>query len=72
MPLTGQIKNQLTTQVETVFDAIEAGTAFDTNDWIHDSWAFTSSGRQYVVQITPEGSIGNASVVMRIKRTMLP
>lgn len=71
MPLTGAVKNQITGQIDTVFDAIEAGTAFENPEWIHTSFGFTAGGNQYVVTVIPEGSYADAEVVVRIKRTPL-
>ena len=71
MPLTGTVRNQITAQIDTVFDAIEAGTAFENPDWIHQSFRFTSNGRQYDVTVLPEGTYANALVVVRIQRNPL-
>ena len=68
MPLTGNIRNQITNQIDDVFDAINAGTAFDNSEWIHQSFAFNAGGRDYIVQVLPEGYEQYASVICRIKR----
>jgi len=71
MPLTGQVKNQITAQIDAVFDAIDAGTAFENPDWIHQAFRFTANGRVYDVTVLPEGSYANAVVVVRIQRNPL-
>lgn len=68
MPLTTTVKNEIAARLDALFDAIEAGTAFDTQDWLHDSRVFTAGTRRYCVQMAPEGDAKNPSVVMRIKR----
>ncbi len=68
MPLTNQVKNQIAAQLDALFDAIAAGTAFTTNDWVHQSFAFTLSGQSYTVSIVPAGSAANPTVVLRLKR----
>jgi hypothetical protein len=68
MPLTNTVKTQISTQLDALFDAIVAGTAFTTNDWIHQSFTFSSGGRQYTVVILPSGSATNPEVVVRLKR----
>lgn len=71
MPLTGAVRNQITAQIDAVFDAIEAGTAFDNPEWIHQSFAFTANGHQYVVTVVPEGTLTDAEVIVRIQRTAI-
>lgn len=71
MPLTGTVRNQITAQIDTVFDAIEAGTAFDNPDWIHQSFGFTANGHQYAVTVLPGGSVAHPEVIVRIQRTAL-
>ena len=69
MPLAGTVKNQISAQIDQVFATIEAGTAFDNEDWIHNSTTFSAGGFNYVIQVGPEGDLANPSVVARIKRT---
>lgn len=68
MPLTTTVKNQIAARLDTLFDAIEAGTAFETQDWLHDSRVFAVGERHYCVQMAPEGDVKNPSVVLRVKR----
>lgn len=50
MPLTTTVKNQINSRLDTLFDAIEAGTAFPATTWLHQSAVFSVSTRQYAVQ----------------------
>lgn len=68
MPLTGNIRNQITDQIDAVFDAITAGTAFDNAEWIHQSFNFSTGGRSYIVMVYPDGDSNYATVVVQIKR----
>ena len=68
MPLTGAIKNQITGQIDLIFDAIAAGTAFDTNEWIHTSFNFTAGGFTYNVLCLPEGDIAHPRVMVQIQK----
>jgi hypothetical protein len=65
MPLNSTVKTQLATQIDQAFDAVEAGTAEGTHEWMHESFGFAVAGRRYVVSVRPAGR----SVVIRIKRT---
>jgi hypothetical protein len=71
MPLTNTVKNQIAAQIDALYDAIVAGTAFNTNDWIHQSFGFSAGGRQYTVVALPAGSTANPEVVLRLKRLPL-
>jgi hypothetical protein len=68
MPLSNPVKNQITGQIDALFDAIIAGTAWTNDEWIHQSFVFTAGGREYIVVVTPEGNDAYASVRVIIKR----
>ena len=71
MPLTGSVKNQITGQIDAVWDAIAAGTALENLEWIHQAIFFTAGGFKYGVVVMPEGTLGNEMVVVKIKRNSL-
>ncbi len=68
MPLTGTVRNQITGQIDVVFDAIAAGTAYDNHDWIHQAFQFSAGGFTYDVTVLPAGDLAHPSVVMNIQR----
>lgn len=68
MPLGASIRNQITGQIDAIFDAIAAGTAFENQTWEHQSFGFSAGGRTYVVMCRPGGDARYAQVVVTIKR----
>lgn len=68
MPLTGTVKNQITAQIDKVWDAIVAGTAWTNPEWIHETFLFTANGFTYDVVVVPAGSPASPRVDVQISR----
>ena len=68
MPLTGAVKNQITTQIDKVWDAIVAGTAWDNQEWVHEIFLFSAGGFSYSVTVLPAGSPSSPRVDVQISR----
>lgn len=51
MPLTGQIRNQMASQVEAAFNAIEASDETALAELSHQSISFSVSGVNYIFMV---------------------
>lgn len=68
MPLTGAVKNQITAQINKVWDAITAGTAWDNPEWVHETFIFSANGVTYNVLVVPAGGPSSPRVDVQISR----
>lgn len=71
MPLTNTIKNQIAAQLDTIFDAIAAGTAFTNPESLTLSTTFTAGGRTFRLKVSPDGESGYARIIVLLKRMPL-
>ena len=71
MPLPTSHRNAILAQLSAAFDALEAGTLFDSNEWIHQSFEFSIGGRTYIVSLQPLGDDRYAMINVLIKRRPL-
>lgn len=69
MPIHASVRNQLLGMIDSLFDEVDAGTAFTSADWVHQSFGFTANGHSYVATVRPERYQSRASVIVTIKRT---
>jgi hypothetical protein len=68
MPLPASPRNAILSQLNAMFDAMEAGTLFTNLEWAHQSFEFTASGRRFIVRAVPAGSDDYAIINLTIKR----
>jgi len=71
MPLPVNHRNAILAQLNAAFDELEAGTLFDSNKWIHQSFEFSTGGRTYIVSVSPQGADRYAKILILIKRRPL-
>jgi|MudIll2142460700_1097286.scaffolds.fasta_scaffold04945_6 hypothetical protein len=67
MPAPTTLRTSVGNLLNTLWDAVEAGTAFDT-EWAHSSIFLAAGGRNLVLQIGIDLSNGQPVMVIRIKR----
>lgn len=67
MPLTGQTRNNILSQLDAAFAALEAGQV-PGPDFIHQSFEFTLQGVRYIVQVHGEHSGSYPYLILSIKR----
>jgi len=70
MPLPTNQRNAILAQLSDAFDALEAGTLFE-QDFIHQSFEFSTGGRTYVVIFQPQGDANYSIISLLIKRRPL-
>ena len=68
MPLPANHRNAILAQLNAAFDALEAGTLFESNEWIHQAFEFSVGGRTYIVILQPEGNASYSRIQLLIKR----
>jgi len=71
MPLPTNHRNAILAQLSAAFDALEAGTLFENNEWIHQAFEFSTGGRTYIVHLQPFGDERYARIMISIKRMPL-
>jgi len=71
MPIPTSNRNNILSQLDAAFLALEAGTLIDQN-LLHSAFQFTTGGRRYVVQLQCDGASVYQHLLVKIKRMPLP